>query len=142
MESTPASETARRLTDEALRDAGLEDPRPGYRRLMVHLKGVDASAFDEASRRFAETLVPDVAGGLVPPLEAWLGYATWLCERIRPGRIVAVDGTGRATDGAAALAAQTVLLHLPDDASAPAIVVGMPSRPTPSQQVTVELLAR
>ena len=142
MESSPASEKARRLTDEALSDAGLEDPRPAYRRLMVHLKSADASAFEEATRRFNETLVPDVADGRVPPLEAWLAYASWLCDRIRPGKIIAVDDSGRASDGPAALSAGTVLLHLPDDASAPAIVVGMPSEPTASQQVTVELLAR
>ena len=142
MESSQASETARRLTDEALQEAGLEDPRPAYRRLMVHLKGTDAEAFEEAARRFNETLVPDVADGSVPPLEAWFAYATWLCGRIRPGRVMAIDGSGRATDDAQTLAPGAVLLHMPDEASAPVIVLATPSAPTPSQQATVELLAR
>ena len=40
---------------------------PAYRRLMVHLKSLDASAFEEATGRFSETLVPEVAAGSVPP---------------------------------------------------------------------------
>jgi hypothetical protein len=142
MDATEASERAQRLTDEALSEAGLEDPRPGYRKLLLHLKGLDAAAFEEATHRFNETLVPDVASGSVAALEAWLAYARWLCERIRAGRIVAIDGSGRATDGAETLAADTVLIHLPDEPAAPAIVLATPSRPTPSQKATVELLAR
>lgn len=142
MDADQAAVRARQLTDEALRDADLDDPRPAYRRLMIHLKGTDEAAFEEATRRFNETLVPDVASESVPPLEAWFGYATWLCEKIRPGSAVAIDGSGRATNETATLAAGTVVLHLPDEVSAPALLLAMPASPTPSQQVTVELLAR
>lgn len=142
MGTDQAGERARQLTDEALREADLEDPRPGYRRLMIHLKGIDGSTFEEATRRFNETLVPDVATGSVAPLEAWFGYATWLCDRIRPGSVVAIDTSGRATNEASALKHGTVLLHMPDDAAAPAFLLAMPSSPSPSQQATVELLAR
>jgi len=142
MDTDQTGERARQLTDDALREADLEDPRPAYRRLIMHLKGIDGSAFEEATRRFNETLVPDVATGSVSPLEAWFDYATWLCDRIRPGSVVAIDASGRATNEASTLKAGTVLLHMPDDAAATALVLAMPSSPSPNQQVTVELLAR
>lgn len=141
MDATEASGKAQRLTDEALTEAGLEDPRPMYRRLLIHLKGLDAQAFEEATRQFNETLVPEVADGSVPPLEAWLAYGRWLCDRIRPGKVVAIDGSGRAVSDVETLAADEVVLHLPDEKGA-AFVLATPVRPTPSQQATVELLAR
>jgi len=142
VDAAEATERVQNLTAEALGDAGLEDPRPAYRKLLVHLKSIDADGFAEATRRFNEILVPDVANGSVPPLEAWLTYARWVCDRIRPGRIVAIDMSGRALDDADRLAADTVLIHLPDEASATAIVLATPSRPSASQQATVELLGR
>lgn len=132
------------LTEESLALAGLADMRPAYRKLLVRLKQESPSSFEEASRRYREDLEPAIASGDVTPISAWLGYGTWLAAQFTEGRALAIDPTGRARtfDPASELTAGTMVLYLPEDDRAPAILLAVPTAPTESQKETADLLVR
>jgi len=142
MDDTAAAELATRRTDEALRSAAITDPRPTYRALLRDLKATDLEGFEQATRKYRTELVPSVAEEQSDPLTAWLEYGRWIAQRARPGKVVAIDGSGRARPAPADAApdGDALLLHVPGDARARAIALATPLEPTDSQRVTVELL--
>lgn len=152
------SEDDRRY-EAALDELGLEDVRPLYRDLLVRLKERDAGGYEEAVRRYREEVEPAVADA-TDPVRWWLRYGRWLADRLAPGTVVAVDGSGRSTelaledDGADAVGAGSaapegsetavpagaLLLHVPDEDREPALPLAVPAEPTVHQEATRELL--
>lgn len=133
----------RRRADERLESAlpgtGLRDPRPFYRPVLKHLRDRDADAFARALDHFESVLVPALAAG-ADALEGWLDYGVLLADAVGPGRLVEVDGTGRARAVGDPASAAGLLLHLPDDPGAPALLLRYPAASSPAQDATVELL--
>jgi hypothetical protein len=137
---TPAEDAARRL-DEALAEAGLEDPRPAFRALLLRIRERDPGAFREESERFEREVVPAVVSDETPALAAWTRYGAGLAQRLGPGRAVAVDPGGRARDlpAGGAPPGSSLVLHLPDDGSR-ALALLRPRSPSDAQRATEELL--
>lgn len=125
--------------EAALQDSAQADPRPLYRPALRHLKDRDRAAFDDALRYFEEELIPAVAGE-ADPLEAWLEYGRRLARALGDGRLLELDSTGRARPVPDPSAATGLVLHLPDDAGVPALVLRRPKALSKAQQAAIELL--
>jgi len=134
----------------ALEAAGLRDVRPLYRALLKRIREEDADAYREAVRRYEEEVEPEVEES-DDPLGVWLRYGAWLAGALVPGRIVAVDGSGRARDldpgGGGSVEGVTgdvdggpLLLHLPEPSRERALPLALPADPTGPQEATRELL--
>ncbi|MEJ2483000.1 MAG: hypothetical protein P8049_07770 [Gemmatimonadota bacterium] len=136
----PVSRGNRRTAD-ALERAGLDDPRPALRDLLRELRAGDPDAFVEATRRYEETLVPEIASDDHDPLAAWLAYGCWLADRLCPGEAVEIDATGRATPAREAPLEGRLYLHLPSDPKRRALVLFAPREPSLPQRETIALLA-
>lgn len=135
---------AGRALEEALDAAGIADMRPAYRKMLVRLKQSQPADFEEATRRFREELEPAVAAGDVEPISAWLDYGRWLADRVIRGRVVTVDRSGRARplDPEAEPGHDAMVLHLPDDERAFALLLSAPRKPSRAQRTTADLLVR
>ncbi|MFQ5679224.1 MAG: hypothetical protein ACE5HP_07165 [Gemmatimonadota bacterium] len=139
----PASEVDTRYR-AALDRRRVADVQPLYRKLLVRLKSADPAAYEAAVARYEKTVPSRIAAAEADPLEAWIEYGMWLAARLSPGRAVAVDAEGRAhevgREAGRALPSGGLLLHLPDEARAPALLLAMPREPSEAQRATVELL--
>lgn len=131
---------AKARLSEALRDTGAVDPRPVCREFLQELRGQGQQPYDEAISAFENSVVARIGGENADPLETWLLYACELAERIRPGRDVVIDGTGRATPLEPPPSWQDLILHLPSDVRSPCLIVGRPPELTRAQQATVAVL--
>lgn len=140
--SAEAAATADARTEEALEAGGFADMRPAYRDLLRRLKLRDEEAFEGASRRYREDVVPAIADGATDPIEAWLAYGAWLAGRFGGGRLVRLDETGFASAAEPEPIPGHVLLYLPEGAGDPAIPLLHPAEPSPAQRAALELLAR
>lgn len=125
--------------ETALQDADQQDPRPLYRPALRHLRDRHPEAFRDALRHLEEELIPAVAGE-ADPLAAWLEYGRRLASALGDGRLVELDSTGRARPVRDPGEARGLVLHLPDDTAAPALVLRYPADPSKAQQATFELL--
>ena len=123
----------------ALERHGLEDVQPLYRSLLRRLKSVDPRQYERAVARYEEIVAPVLEGG-EDPLGVWIDYGVWLAERLREGRVVAVDPTGLAESVEGSPPLGPLLLYLPDEARAPATPLALPAQPSDPQRVTLELL--
>ena len=135
------AEADRRL-EEALAARGARDPREFYRARLRELKQAHPTGYAEAVAYYKNTLLPAVAGGDAPPLQAWTEYGRRLAEATAPGRTVAVDATGRARPYVSPPAEGDLILHLPDPSADGyrALLVGLPAEPTPAQRATFDVL--
>lgn len=133
----------RRRADERLESvlptAGLRDPRPFYRPVLKYLREHDPAAFTRALDHFESALVPTLADG-ADPLQGWLEYGLLLAEAVAPGRTLEVDATGRARPAGDPASWTGLVLYLPDDPDAPALLLRCPAPGSPAQDATVELL--
>lgn len=125
--------------EAALQDADCADPRPLYRRALRYLRDRQPEAFQAALDYFEEELIPAVASE-ADPLAAWLDYGRRLARALGDGRLVEMDSTGRARPVTDPAEARGLVLHLPDDATAPALALRCPRDPSKAQQATFELL--
>jgi hypothetical protein len=125
----------------ALESAGVRDPREHFRPVIKSLRDRDPSAFARATAYYEEELVPAIAGG-EEPLARWWDYGLRLAAELGAGRTVEVDGSGRAREADDSAPARGLVLFLPDDGGAPALVLRCPVEATPAQQATLELLAQ
>lgn len=125
--------------DSALRQQPVRDPRPFLRAALKHLRQRDRDAFDRAIRYFEDELIPAVAAD-ADPLDRWLEYGRLLARLSGPGRTVEVDPTGRAMAARDEPGTDNLVLHLPDAAAAPAVVLRCPRETTPAQNASIELL--
>lgn len=128
-----------RLTEAAFADSPLEDPRARYREHLRALRSRDAAAFEAAVARYESELMPAVAAEGGDVVGAWREYGRALAELSGAGRTVAVDEQGRAASWEGEGEA-TLVLHVPDDATVPPLVVAAPRNPSPAQKATIALL--
>lgn len=125
-----------------LEQTGARDPRDFLRRQMRALKESDAAAYRRATAYFEETLTPAVAVEGSDPLGEWLEFARVLAELTTPGRAVWIDATGRSRDYERPVPADALVLHLPQNAGTPAVVLGLPPALSPHQRASYDLLVR
>ncbi len=135
-----SAEIAAQRTEVGLRRAGLEDPRPALRSLLRQLRARDQKAFEQATRKYAENLVPAIAAEDSDPVAEWLAYGRWLAGLLAPGHAVVIDGSGRARADPVEVSRGGLFLHLPDDQGEPALLLLAPTDPTAAQRETVRLL--
>ncbi|HUG42559.1 MAG TPA: hypothetical protein VMM12_18995 [Longimicrobiales bacterium] len=138
MSDDPRTRADARL-EAALASAPFRDPRPYFRPILKHLREHDAAAFERALTHFESALVPMVAGE-GDPIAAWLEYGRVLTTLAGDGRIMAVDGSGRAEPAGDSPDATSLLLYLPDAPETPAVVLRCPRAATPAQAASIELL--
>lgn len=137
--STTTKSTAEARLDAALAAAAVEDPRPALRAQLKQLRIRDDAAFERAVRTYEDEVVPALAAGAAA-LDTWLAYARSVGELLSAGRFVAVDASGRAVPYEPPYQPGDLVLHLPDEPSAPSVPAAMPERRTIHQQATIELL--
>lgn len=128
-----------RLADALERDA-VHDPREAYRERLRLLKERNPAAFDEARRYFEAVLLPRVAEEGSDPVLEWFDYGRKLAELTAPGRLAEIDASGRARPFALPLDRSRLVLHLPDDAREPPLILNLPRHPSPAQRATCDLL--
>ncbi|MDE0082786.1 MAG: hypothetical protein OXT72_09080 [Gammaproteobacteria bacterium] len=125
---------------EALRDTGAVDPRAVCREFLRELKQRGQDPYDDAISAYQKSVVARIGREKADPLKTWLLYACELAERIRPGRDVVIDGTGRATPLEPPPSWRDLILHLPRDSRSPCLIVGQPPELTRAQRATVAVL--
>lgn len=130
---------AEKVLEAALAESGARDPRDFYRERLRELKRVRPEEYQRAVAYYSDTLLPEVAEGRRDPLAAWTEYGRRLAEALAPGRTVSIDASGRAHtfEGAAP---ERLILHLPDDNGAKALLVALPRALTPEQRATYDVL--
>jgi len=130
---------ADRALEAALARTGARDPREFYRERLRDLKQADAREYERAVAYYTETLLPEVASGAGDPLAAWTEYGRRLAVALAPGRTVSIDETGRshAYEGPSP---DRLVLHLPDESGARALLVGLPPSLTDAQRATYDVL--
>jgi hypothetical protein len=131
---------ARNRTDSRLAGSDFEDPRPALRELLRRLRAQDVEGFAEATERFEQVLVPAAASEHCDPLVAWIEYARWLSDRLAHGRAVRIDATGLASPASGEPERGMLLVHLPDEQKAHAMVLLAPRQLSSPQQETIRLL--
>ncbi len=137
-----ANKRADRALEGALERAGARDPREFYRERLRELKAANPEGYEDAVSYYRDSLIPDIASGGVEPIAAWTEYGRRLASALAPGRTVAVDGSGRAHPYETPAPPDRLILHLPDDKSARALLVGLPPEPTPAQRAAYDVLVR
>ena len=125
--------------EAALERTGARDPREFYRERLRELKRVSPDGYETAVAYYTDTLLPQVAGGDADPLECWTAYGLKLAEALSAGRTVAVDASGRAAPYEPP-AGDRLILHLPDENGARALLVGLPPELTEAQRATYDVL--
>jgi len=125
--------------EQALAETGARDPREFYRERLRELKRADADAYEKAVTYYRDILIPTVAEEGSSPLDEWTEYGRRLASSLAPGRTVHVDRSGRAVpyerptrDG--------LILHLPDQGGARALLVGLPDELSSAQRATYDVL--
>lgn len=127
------------ILEQALADSGARDPREFYRDRLRDLKQQNPEGYKGAVRYYRETLIPSVANGEEPPLDAWVEYGRRLADALAPGRTVSIDETGRAHpfDGPKP---DRLVLHLPDGKRGRSLLVGLPADLSPAQRASFDVL--
>ena len=88
---------------------------------------------------YRETLIPSIAQGSTDPLRAWTAYGLRLAELAHDGRTVSIDATGRARSFEH-FEVEALVLHLPDEKRARAVLVQLPPEPSKAQRATYSWL--
>ena len=138
--SDDAKELIERRSEEAFARSGWRDPRADFRGMLRQLRERDAAAFESAVKEYEARVASRLGDASVDPVAAWLDYGRRLAMLIGGGRTVAVDADGRSTPDEGG-DAPALLLHLPAEEAAAAIVVAEPREPTAAQRATIALLA-
>jgi len=132
-----------RAADEALEAAlaasGARDPREFYRERLREIKRVRPEEYERGVAYYRDTLLPEVAGGTRDALEAWTEYGRRLAVALAPGRTVGVDESGRAHPWQGK-ELDRLVLHLPDEKGARALLVGLPATLSDAQRATYDVL--
>ncbi len=137
--SDAVAAAAERALEAALAESGARDPRDFYRERLRELKRVRPEEYESAKAYYTSTLLPDVPERRRDPLVAWTEYGRRLAEALAPGRTVGIDETGRARPYDSGSAAGLVL-HLPHDNGARALVVALPRALSAAQRATYDVL--
>jgi hypothetical protein len=132
---------AAHLLEDVLARSGARDPREFYRTRLRELRDQDRGAYDQAVAHYKDVLLPSIVEG-ADPLAAWTEYGRTLAELSGPGRTVSLDGSGRSQPYAAPADPDHLVLHLPDNARAPALLVGLPTQLTAAQRAAYDWLVQ
>lgn len=128
--------------EHALKETGARDPRNFFRDMLRDLKAADADAFRRALRYFEETLIPTVADDASDPIAEWLEYGRVLASLTVAGQTMQIDPTGRARPYARPVPSDALVLHLPENASRKALVLGLPPKLSAHQRASYDLLVK
>ena len=131
-----AKSRAEARTAETIERGPYQDFREGYRERLRWLKEARPEAFGRALSAY-ETLVSDIAQGS-DPMERWLEYGRQLGELSGRGKVVGIDGSGRAVKEEPG----QLLIHLPDEIGVPALPLAIPRDLSAAQKSTLDLLVR
>jgi hypothetical protein len=126
---------------EALERSGARDPREYYRSRLKALREQNRTAYETAVAYYREVLIPGIVEG-GEPLAAWTEYGRTLAELHGGGRTVSIDATGRSEAYVSPAPADHLVLHLPDAARDPALLVGLPIELTAAQRATYDWLVQ
>jgi len=137
--SDAQAEAADKALEAALAETGARDPREFYRERLRELKRASSEAYDTAVAYYRDTLIPDVAAGKREALDAWTEYGRQLASALAPGRTVSIDATGLAHEYAGP-EGNRLVLHLPAEKGARALLVGLPTKLSPAQRATYDVL--
>ena len=141
-----ADDSLRTIADQnfarALAESGARDPREFYRQRLKELRERDEQAFRRALDYYDTRLVPAVASGSADALAEWLEYGRVLAQLTTDGQTVQIDRSGRAHPYTPPVPKDHMVLHLPTSSREPALPVGIPSRLSPAQRATFELLVK
>jgi hypothetical protein len=137
--STESRRNAEERLAAAMADAGMADSRAEYRERLRRLKKERPAAFRQATEHYERVVLPALLEGS-DPAGAWLAFGLELAGLAGPGRAVAVDGTGRSCEWRAGGAPGALVLFLPEDRQAAAVVLAAPATPTAAQAATIDLL--
>ena len=135
-DSTAAA--AEKVLDAALAETGARDPRDFYRERLRELKRTHPDDYQRAVAYYTDTLLPEVAERRRDPLVAWTEYGRRLAEALAPGRTVSIDDGGRARPYDTS--ADGLIVHLPDDKGARALLVSLPRSLSAPQRATYDVL--
>lgn len=130
---------ADRALEAQLAETGARDPRELYRERLRELKRARPQEYESAVAYYTETLIPEVAGGRRDPLEAWTEYGRRLAVALAAGRTVGIDETGYAHPWEGR-ELDRLVLHLPDDKGARALLVGLPPSLSDAQRAAYDVL--
>jgi hypothetical protein len=133
------TQAADQALEAALAASGARDPREFYRERLREIKRVRPQEYEGAVDYYQKTLIPEVARGTRDALEAWTDYGRRLAVALAPGRTVAIDESGRAYPWNAKEPGRLVL-HLPDEKGARALLVGLPPVLSDAQRATYDVL--
>jgi hypothetical protein len=117
---------------------GLADPRQPYRDRLKQLRQSQPEAFERAVAHYERDVLPLLAGEA--PLDGWVEYGRFLGQLTSNGRLTAIDASGRATPFRPPLQSDLVVLFLPDDTAAEALITAVPALPSAAQQASLDLL--
>lgn len=134
----PQAMADRRL-EAALEETGARDPRAVCRERLRVLKGVDATAFEQAVGHYRDRLVPSIVAG-EEPFTAWVEYGRTIAGLTFAGRTVAIDRTGLAREYSTPADPDVLVLHLAEGGRGRALLVAQPREPSAAQQATCDLL--
>jgi hypothetical protein len=133
------TDRADRVLEEALQATGARDPREFYRERLRELRQANPDGYQAAVSYYRDTLIPAVANGTSPALDAWTEYGRVLAEALTPGRTVSIDETGLAHPYEGPGEARLVL-HIPAGTGGRALLVGLPPELSPAQRATFDVL--
>jgi hypothetical protein len=117
---------------------GMADVRPIYRQFLKLLKTRDSELYEAAVDRYETDVLG--AGETADPLQAWIRYGAWLAGSLSPGRLVAIDSSGRAEKAAGLPPIGPLLLHLPEGTGERGLRVAVPEKPSAAQAAAQKLL--
>ncbi len=141
MDQATRDEADRRF-EGALERTGSRDPRDFYRKTLLALRNTNPPGYDRAVKYFKEHLVPTIASGQEEPLHAWREYGRLLAEATAEGRTLAIDASGLARPYESDTPLSQLVLHLPADKRARALLVALPPELSGPQRATYDLLVR
>ena len=127
-----------RLT-RAFAQRGLADARDAYRARLRWLRSADPDAYARAASYYETEVTPRLEGA-GDPVEVWIEYGRMLGELSGPGRLVAIDASGRARTHTPPLPADTLLLFIPEDREREVLAAMVPASPSRAQAATHTLL--
>jgi len=130
---------ADKALETALTESGARDPREFYRERLRELKRANSTEYESAVAYYRDTLIPDIAGGVRDPLDAWTEYGRRLAAALAPGRTVSLDETGLAHEYDQP-DRDRLVLHLPDEKGARALLVGLPASLSTAQKAAYDVL--
>ena len=131
---------ADRIFEEALGQTGAKDPREFYRARLREMKADNPEAYREAVAYYENDLVPSIAEAGDDPLMAWQRFGCRVAALTVTGTPIEIDATGRRRPYAPPTPLDRLVLHLPQESSGRALVVGLPPELSAAQLATYDLL--